>query len=98
MPLDREVQGVQQALGREVVGDDPLRDGHGFAGDAEGLGIQAEVDDQLFRRAGDAAEIGVGGDGVLVFDLHADALLLVLSVAAGGGFGFFGFVGHEESP
>ena len=56
MPLERHGQGLPQALGGKRIDDDPLgnRDR-----DAEGLGIEAEVDDQLLRRAGDAAEVGI---------------------------------------
>ena len=90
--LHGQMQRMEQALGREVVGNDSLRDLHCLAGNAERLGVQAEVDDQLFRRAGYAAEVGVGGDGVLVFDLHSLPLLLLV----GGGLLFFGFFSHEE--
>ena len=69
--LDREVQSMEEPLGGVVVRHQTLGDDDCFLGNAEGLGVQAEVDDQLFRGPGDAAEVGVGGDGVLVFDLDA---------------------------
>ena len=72
VPLDRHVQGLQHPLGREVVGDDPLLHFDRLGRHAEGLGVEAEVEDQLLGRAGDAAEIGVQAHGVLV--VHFDAL------------------------
>ena len=71
MPLDRHVQGLQHPLGREVVGDDPLLHFDRLGRHAERLGVEAEVEDQFFGRAGDAAEIGVQAHGVLVVHFHA---------------------------
>ena len=60
------MQGLQHPLGGEVVHDDPLFDFDRLGRHAERLGVEAEVEDQLLGRAGDAAEIGVERDGVLV--------------------------------
>ena len=59
VPLDRHVQRLQHPLGGEVVGDDPLLDFDRLGRHAERLGVEAEVEDQLFGRAGDAAEVRV---------------------------------------
>ena len=72
VPLNGHLQGMQHPLGREEVGDDPLRNHDRLGGDAKRLRIQTEVDDQLFRRARDAAEIGVAGQCLGVVDLDLD--------------------------
>ena len=68
MPLDGHRQGAQQTLGREEIDDDPLADLDRFRRNADRLGVQTEVDDQFFGRAGDAAEIRVQGQDVRVVD------------------------------
>lgn len=73
--LDGHVERLQHALGCEVVGDDALLHFDRLGGHAEGLGIEAEVEDQLFGCAGDAAEIGVQADCVLVVDFNTGGAL-----------------------
>ena len=68
VPLHGHVQGLQHPLGREVVGDDPLLHFDRLGRHAERLRVEAEVENQLFGRAGDAAKIRVQADGVLVVD------------------------------
>ena len=99
--LDRHVQRLQHPLGREVVGDDPLLDFDRLGRHAERLRVEAEVENQLFGRARDAAEIRVQADGVLIvhFHLHAGPLHLLLSGWAGGWFAVGSFlIGHDDSP
>ena len=57
--LDRHVERLQHSLGSEVVDDDPLLHINRFGWHAEWLRVQAEIEDELFRRAGNAAEICV---------------------------------------
>ena len=68
MPLERHRQGLPQSLGGKRIDDDPLGNRDRDGRDAEGLGIEAEVDDQLLRRAGDAAEVGIQGARFRVVD------------------------------
>ena len=78
VPLDRHVQRLQHPLGREVVDDDPLLHIDRFGRHAERLRIQAEVENEFFRRAGDAAEVCVQRDRVLIGDFHTRAAALVV--------------------
>ena len=66
---------LQHPLGGEVVDDDPLLDVDRLGRHAERLGVQAEVENQLFGRAGDAAEICVERNRVLVGDFDTLHLL-----------------------
>ena len=75
VPLNRQLQGVQHPLGREEIRDDPLRDGDRLRGNAKRLGIETEIDDQLLRRARNAAEVGIKGQRLRIVDLDLDALL-----------------------
>lgn len=68
MPLDGHRQRAQQSLGREEIHDDPLADLDRFGGNADRLRIEAKIDNQLFGRPGDAAEIRVQGQDVRVVD------------------------------
>ncbi len=47
--LQRHLQRGQQPLGRVIAEDDPLVDHDRLGGDARGLGVQSEVNDQLFQ-------------------------------------------------
>jgi len=75
--VDGHLQRVEHALGGVVVGHNPLRNDDRFGGNAHRLGVETEVDDQLLRRAGDAAEVGVGRDGACVIDFDASSWLVV---------------------
>ena len=86
MTLDGQRQRVQHPLGGEEVRDDPLRDRDRLRRYPERLRIQPEIDDQLLRRAGDAAEIRVAGQRLRVVDLD----LLSLRGGLGGGRDRFG--------
>ena len=83
VPLNRQLQGVQHPLGREEIRDDPLGDGDRLRGNAKGLRIETKIDDQLLRRARNAAEIGVKRQRLRIvnFDLGT---LLGLAAAAWG--------------
>lgn len=59
MPLYREVECMQHALGRKVIGHNALGDVHGFDRHAERLRIEAKVNNQFFGGAGNATKIGV---------------------------------------
>ncbi len=50
MTLQGHVQRGQEPLGRVIVEDDPLVDHDRLSGDARGLGVQSEIDDQLLGR------------------------------------------------
>ena len=74
VPLDGQAQGVQHALGRVEVRDDPLRDRNRMRRHSERLRIQAEIDDQFFRRAGNTAEVGVQRHHLGIVDFHLHPL------------------------
>src|SRR5436189_191126 len=57
MTLNRQRQGVQEPLRGVVVHDAALRDLDRILRHSDRLRIETEVDDQLFRRAGHAAEV-----------------------------------------
>jgi hypothetical protein len=78
VPLDGHVERLQHSLGREVVDDDPLLHVDWLGRDAEWLCVQAEVENQLFGRAGDTAEIRVERNCVLVGYFDAGRLLHLL--------------------
>ena len=74
VPLDRQLQGVQHALRRVEVRDDPLRHRNRMRRHSERLRIQTEIDDQFFRRARDAAEVGVKSHHLGIVDFHLHPL------------------------
>ncbi len=74
--LDRHLQSRQHTLGSEVVDDDPLGDLDRLIGHTHRLAIEAEIDDQFFRGAGDAAEIRVEADRAALIDLELRNILL----------------------
>jgi hypothetical protein len=100
--LDRHVQGLQHSFGGEVVDDDPLLNVDWLSWDAKGLRIQAEVEDQLFRRARDAAEICIERNRVLVRDFNTLLLLLRLLRSSLRLIAIFRacsiLIGHDISP
>ena len=73
--LDGKLQGVQHPLRGIEVGDDSLRDDDRLCGYSDRLGVQPEVDDQLFRRPGNAAKIGVARQCLGVVNLDLKSLL-----------------------
>jgi hypothetical protein len=73
--LNRQSQGVQHPLRRKEIRDDPLRNGNRLRGNAKGLRIEAKIDDQFFRRASDAAEVGVKCQSLRIVNLDLDPLL-----------------------
>ena len=85
--LDRHLQGVQHPLGGEEVGDDSLGHRNRLSRNANRLGIEPKVDDQLLGRASHAAEVGIVGDGAAVIDLDRYPLLLLRAACGGGGGG-----------
>src|SRR5262245_64843242 len=85
MTLNRQRQRVQEPLRRVVVHDAPLRDGDRILRHSHRLRIETKVDDQLFRRAGDAAEVCVRGGDVRVIDLNLHHLLRLRLLCRGLG-------------
>ena len=69
---DGVAQGIGEPLGCEEVHDDPLGELDRFGTRAANLLVEAEVDDQLLGRAGDAAEVRVGSEDVRLVDGHVD--------------------------
>jgi hypothetical protein len=59
MTLDRHAQRGQQSLCSEMIQNDPLIDSNRLVRNANWLCVQAKIDNQLFRRTGDSAEIRV---------------------------------------
>ena len=74
VPLHRHMERLQHSLCREVVRHDPLLDFDRLGRHAERLGVEPEVEDQLFGSSRDAAEVRVEADRVLIDDF--DTLLL----------------------
>ena len=68
MALDRHAQGRQEPLGGVEVHHEPLVGLHVLAAGGERLGVQAEVEDDLFGGGGDAAEVRVRGQRAGVVD------------------------------
>ncbi len=80
MALNRHLQRSQQSLGRVEIHNDPLLDMDRILWNSNGLGIQTKVNNELFWRACNAAEIRIKGDRVFIFHLDLDRLrLLALS-------------------
>ena len=77
VPLHRHVKRLQHPLRREVVRHDPLLDLDRLGRHAKRLSVEPEVENQFFGRSGDAAEIRVQTNRVLVDDF--DPLLLIRS-------------------
>ena len=97
--LDRHVERLQHALGGEVVDDDPLLDVDRLGRDAEWLRVEAEVENQLFGRAGDAAEICVERNRVLVGHFDTLGLLRRCSWRLIAIFrACLILIGHDDSP
>ena len=97
VPLNSHLQGVQRPLGSEEVHYDSLSNGDRLRRYADRLGIQAEVDDQLFRRAGHAAEIRVQAHGVFVVHFDVRPHLFRSRLLGGLIAVFCFFVGHDDS-
>src|SRR5690606_4738820 len=94
-----ELQRAEEAFGGVEVEDDPLVDDDRLARRAHRLRVEAEIDDQLLRRAGNAAEVGVEAQRLRVIDFDGGALLLLRSgtrrlLLGGPAFAFFAFFGH----
>ena len=106
VPLYRHVERLEHPLGRKVVSDNPLLDFDRLGWHAERLGVESEIENQLLRRSGDAAEIGVQADGVLVVYFDPLAPLLLLGGGLAGGLGVVGWrlggliflFGHDWYP
>jgi hypothetical protein len=75
--LQRETQGMPQSLRGVKIRDDALGDIDGLSRDADRLGIQCEIDDELFGSARHAAEIRVARDGLRIVDLDLLSLRLL---------------------
>jgi hypothetical protein len=77
--LDGHPKGREEPLGRIEVHDKALICLDFLPTGGERLGIQAEIEDDFFRRRGDAAEVGIrwNGGGVIDDDLR---LLLLLAL------------------
>jgi len=75
--LHRYMQSVQKTLGRVKVQDDSLVDVDGLIARAHWLGVQTEVNNQLFGRAGDAAKIRVRANGAVVGDRNGTGSFLL---------------------
>ncbi len=89
MPLNRCLQGVKHPLGRIKICHDAILHDNGIGGQSNRLRIQAEIDDQLFRRAGHAAEIRIRRVDIGIVKANGDLLrgLLLWSVIVGFGAG-----------
>lgn len=88
MTLNGHAQSVKDALGSVEVGDNALRNGNRSGRNSNRLRVETEIDNQFFRRTGNAAEIGVAGYSFVVVDLN---------LRSGCGFSGFGsgvFCGH----
>jgi hypothetical protein len=89
--LNGGAEELEQPLGGEVVHHDAVGQLDRFVGVRGQLGVQAEVEDQLFRHEGDAGEIRVRGRQVAG----------VRRVLHAGGLGLLGlgcFIGHLLLP
>ena len=84
MSLHREMQRLEHPLGGEIVSDDPLLDFHRLGRHAEGLRVEAEVEDQFLGCACDATKICIQANRVLVDNFDA-GLPLLISRRLGGG-------------
>ncbi len=86
MTLKRHSKRVIQTFSREEVDDDTLGNRDRLRRNAHRLGIETKIDDQFFRRAGNAAKVRIGSDDVRIvnFELRTRCRL-------GGVFFFFIF-------
>jgi hypothetical protein len=98
MSLDRHVKRLQHPLGGEVVDDDPLLHVNRLGRNAEWLGVQAEVENEFFGCAGNAAEICIERNRVLVG--HFDTLHLLRLRSSLRLIAIFRawLIGHDNSP
>gem|GEM_PF-834943 len=90
VPLQCHGQCVPQTLGGVVIQDDPV--GHldfDFAGGVGGW-VQPKVENQFFRGAGNAAEIGIAGVGLCITDNDFLSLLVFATL------GFFLCFAHAR--
>ena len=76
MPLQCHGQCMPQSLCGVVVQDDSMGDLHFDLAGGVGGRVQAEVQNQFLRGAGNAAEIGVAGVGIGITDDHFLDLLI----------------------
>ena len=87
MAPDRKLQDLQQPFCGIQVGDNPLFYHDRLSRHADRLRIEPEIDEQLFRCARYATEIGVAGhrSGVIHFELRRNLLLRCLRFGSGLG-------------
>ena len=71
---DGHLQGVREPLGSEEIDDDSLGELDRFRGGAGDLLVETKVNDQFLRRAGNAAEVGIGRQNVRLVDRHLNRL------------------------
>src|SRR5689334_21121892 len=100
MPLNRHVQRLEHALRGVVVDDNPLLDVDRLGRHTERLLVQSEVENKLFGRTRDAAEVCIKRNRVLVSHFHTMLLLRGLSGLALIAIRMFGssfLIGHSDS-
>ena len=81
MTLHRKRQSLQRPLGSKIIENNPLLHLNWLAGDTIRLRIETKVKNQLLRSPGNAAEVGVAANRILIGHFNSNPLLLRISLS-----------------